>query len=114
MGWDAPDVYDSPETFGLEFVDSIEWVGESYQFDMTVVWKEARGKYYIGDDSGCSCPSPFEGLTKEDLDGPMNKRSLEAALRYRVKENSSEDYHYGVRSRAELEKEVRELLAKLT
>jgi len=105
--------YSSPEKYDLEIVGEIDWEEESYQFDISVVWKEGRGKYYLGDDSGCSCPAPFEDYTKkEQLDGPMNKRSLEAALRYRIKEKASEDKYYG-RPRAELEKDVRELLAKL-
>jgi hypothetical protein len=111
MSWDNNPYYD-PKAFGLELVGSIDWDLESYQFNMTVVWKESRGKYYLADDSGCSCPSPFEGTAKEDLDGPMDKRSLEAALRYRAKTQAKEDGYYG-RPRAELEKEVRELLAKL-
>lgn len=112
MSWNTPDPYYNPEHFGLELVGSIEWVGESYEFNMTAVWKESRGKYYIADDSGCSCPSPFEDYTKkEELDGPMNKRSLESALRYRLKERT--DSRYG-RSLAELEKDIRDLLARLT
>jgi hypothetical protein len=116
MSWDTPNPYYNPENFGLELVGSIDWRDEDYSFDMTVVWKAKRGEYYIGDDSGCSCPSPFEDVTKlEELDGPHNKRALESALRFRVKQNASDgDNYYGSRSRSELEKEVRELLAKLT
>jgi hypothetical protein len=115
MSWDDNPYY-KPEAYGLEIVGDIDWDQESYEFNMTVVWKEGRGKYYIADDSGCSCPAPFERVTsKEGLDGPMNKRSLESALRYRAKTNArdDDDGYYG-RPRAELEKEVRELLAKLT
>ncbi|AVD99346.1 hypothetical protein SEA_BILLNYE_174 [Streptomyces phage BillNye] len=118
MSWSDNPYYD-PSKFGLELVDSIEWDGESYEFNMTAVWKAKRGEYYIGDDSGCSCPAPFENVEKlEELDGPHNKRGLESALRYRLKQNARDEsetsgYRYG-RSYAELEKEVRELLAKLT
>jgi hypothetical protein len=114
MSWDNNPYY-KPEAYGLEIVGDIDWDQESYEFNMTVVWKEGRGKYYIADDSGCSCPSPFENVTsKDELDGPMNKRSLESALRYRAKTNARGDDGYYGRPRAELEKEVRELLAKLT
>ena len=119
MSWNTPDPYYNPEHFGLELVGSIEWDGESYEFNMTAVWKAKRGEYYIGDDSGCSCPSPFENVTKlEELDGPHNKRGLESALRYRLKQNAADEndtrsYRSG-RSYSELEREVRELLAKLT
>lgn len=116
MSWDNNPYYD-PSKFGLELVDSIEWDGEDYQFHITAVWRQARGKYYVATDSGCSCPSPFEDYDKlEDLDGPHNKRGLESILRVKIKENAREgtNSYYGGRSRAELEKEVRELLAKLT
>ena len=116
MSYDSSPYY-SPEAFGLEMVGTIDWRYEDYSFDMTAVWKAKRGEYYLGDDSGCSCPSPFEDVTElEQLDGPHNKRALESALRYRVKQRGSDktDDYYGTRSYAELEKDVRELLAKLT
>ncbi|QIN94148.1 hypothetical protein PP459_gp085 [Streptomyces phage Wakanda] len=116
MSWNAPDPYYNPEAFGLELVGSIDWDYEDYSFNLTAVWKAKRGEYYIGDDSGCSCPSPFEEVTKlEELDGPHNKRALESALRYRIKQNAGTgEGYYGGRPQAELEKDVRELLAKLT
>jgi hypothetical protein len=117
MSYDTPDPYYNPDHFGLELIGSINWDDEPYEFYLTAVWKAKRGEYYLGDDSGCSCPSPFENVTKlEELDGPHDKRALESALRYRVKENAAKDgdnsYRSG-RSRAELEKEVRDLLALL-
>ncbi len=117
MSYDNNPYYD-PSKFGLELVDSIEWDGESYEFNMTAVWKAKRGEYYLADDSGCSCPAPFENIEKlEELDGPHNKAGLESALRYRVKENSADEsddsYYRSGRPRADLEKEVCDLLARL-
>jgi hypothetical protein len=61
-------VYDSPEKYGLELVGSTEWSDEAYQFDMTAVFRDAEGQLYYADDSGCSCPSPFENyIGIEDL-----------------------------------------------
>jgi len=65
MGWGDPDVYYQPEHFGLEIVFS-EDHGGSYEFDMVVVWSDKDGNYYVGEDSGCSCPSPFEMYTSTD------------------------------------------------
>lgn len=90
---------DMPE--GVTFIGDIEWDNEAYQFDMTGIWKTKRGEYWIGDDSGCSCPSPFENVHGiDDLDGPYNKAGLRSALESRIKEGS-----HG-RSEAELRKEV--------
>lgn len=92
---------------GLTFIGDIEWDDEAYQFNMTGIWKTKRGEYWIGDDSGCSCPSPFEDFHSiDDLDGPYNKAGLRAALEHRVKEGHC-------RSEAELRKEVSVLLDSL-
>lgn len=64
MSYGAPDLYNSPEHFGLVVIDEIELDNESYQFNIRVVWREiATGKLYTARDSGCSCPSPFEDYT---------------------------------------------------
>ena len=66
--------YDSDE---LEYIGEVEWTGESYQFDITAVWYHPEsGLFYWGDDSGCSCPTPFEDV--HDLSG------LEAGNRFDV------------------------------
>ena len=107
-------IYYDPQKFGLEMVGEVEWVGASYEFDLTGVWKEKRGVYWIGNDSGCSCPSPYEDLTKEDLYGPYNKAQLKERLETLVAERASEtDNYYGGRTRAELMKDVREILSRL-
>lgn len=56
------DPYSSPEKHGLTMVGEVEWADESYQFDLTAVWRADDGTLYWGDDSGCSCPSPFEDV----------------------------------------------------
>ena len=62
------DVYYSPESFGLKTVGEIEWSGAAYEFDLTVLWVSETGQLYWADDSGCSCPSPFESFDRlEDL-----------------------------------------------
>jgi len=63
MGYNVPDPYNQPERFGLTVVGDIEWDNESCQFNMTMVWTDADGYVYWADDSGCSCPSPFEDVT---------------------------------------------------
>jgi hypothetical protein len=55
----------SPEKFGLTVFVEIEALG-GYEFDTFIIWKDKIGLYYWADDSGCSCPTPFDGVTKEN------------------------------------------------
>lgn len=62
------DLYSSPEQFGLATIGEIQWGVASWDFDLTVVWKrELDGAFVYGEDSGCSCPSPFEDTSLGDL-----------------------------------------------
>lgn len=69
MGWyeDNPNVYYNPEKFGLEIIGTVSWSAEPYQFNYTLVLIDPfDGRIYYGNDSGCSCPSPFEGFTSRE------------------------------------------------
>lgn len=58
-------LYSSPEKFGLV---EVEWSDGCYQFDLTVVWRDTQtGALYFADDSGCSCPVPFESTGRDNL-----------------------------------------------
>jgi hypothetical protein len=60
MGWDEPDVYSQPAKFGLVTIGDVNF-GSGYDYAYFVVWQEAStNKLYYGEDSGCSCFSPFE------------------------------------------------------
>ena len=55
-------------------IDGLEWFGEvslsepCYDFDLIGVWRDpADGSWWWADDRGCSCPTPFEGITRQDL-----------------------------------------------
>lgn len=61
-------IYSSPEKFGLTLIGEIDWSDGCYNFDYTVVWKrEFDGKFVYGEDSGCSCPSPFDDIGVDEL-----------------------------------------------
>lgn len=68
----------------LDVVVSLDDPNASYDFDTFVVWRHKKtGELYYGQDSGCSCPSPFEGISRiEELsrlgDLPSFERELEA------------------------------------
>lgn len=64
-------VYYEPEKHGLILLGSVDLSEPDYSFDMLAVWKDTEG-FYLGTDSGCSCPSPFENYDgKSDLTGPL-------------------------------------------
>lgn len=70
MGWYYNPVSE-PEQFGFdEFVGDAELYPADYSFDLLAVLKNDKG-YYLGTDSGCSCPSPWESHTAEDFTGPL-------------------------------------------
>lgn len=105
------DVYYNPADHGLEIVGEFDWDEPCYSFDICVVWKERRGVYWVGNDSGCSCPSPFEYITdKNELDGPYNKTGLKRRLEGLVEERADDSYGY---SKATLMKSVREILSRI-
>lgn len=82
MSFGAPDVYYQPDNFGLEMIGIINWDDEPYQFDITAVWYHPETElFYIGSDSGCSCPGWFEDFTSlNDLEGPLTKQQVFDAL----------------------------------
>src|SRR5699024_9882982 len=59
---------DSKPDTDYEGIADVEWVGESYEFDMTRVYRKiSTGELFYAEDSGCSCPSPFEDVEESDL-----------------------------------------------
>jgi hypothetical protein len=60
--------FDKPQDFGLEIIHTIA-AEPDYSFDMLVVWNRlSDGALFFAQDSGCSCPSPFEEYyTLDDL-----------------------------------------------
>lgn len=79
----SKDVYHSPEHFGLEIVGQLELAEPDYSFNYGVVWyRPETERFYYAEDSGCSCPSPYEDYTSiESLGKPMTLAELKAELR---------------------------------
>lgn len=66
----------TPEAYGLEYVCEVALSEPDYSFDVLRVLKGEKG-YYIGTDSGCSCPSPFENYAgMDDLTGPLTAEQV--------------------------------------
>jgi hypothetical protein len=84
MGYRNPDVYYNPEAFDLEVIDDIQWGEACYDFNVTGVWRrKSDGQLFVGDDSGCSCYSPFELFSMNDLT-PVTTMELQAHLEDRL------------------------------
>lgn len=113
MSFGAPDVYYQPDNFGLEMIDIINWDDEPYQFDITAVWYHPEsGLFYIGSDSGCSCPGWFEDFTSlNDLEGPLTKQQVFDALNdLRTKEVGGSYFTGNV---SEIDGEIAEITRKI-
>lgn len=67
--WNDANLYYNPEKLGFQTVDSLETKGESYQFDIVLVLRDVTtGEHFWCQDSGCSCPTPFENHSRESLE----------------------------------------------
>lgn len=92
-----PNIYYDPEKFGLKIFGDIDWSDGFYHFDQTVVWQDDEGRLYYADDSGCSCPSPFEGKGVDDLTRCTDIGELQAHLEERL----NDDIHESQREKNE-------------
>jgi hypothetical protein len=69
-----------PEAHGLETIGDVSWTSEQW-FDVTVLFADrTTGALLIGSDAGCSCPHPFEDMTRDDLDPIASVGELQAYL----------------------------------
>lgn len=80
-------LYDNPEKFGLKVLGDIDWSSGYYEFDQTAVWQDELGQMYYGDDSGCSCPSPFEAHNGLEALTACTFPELQAHLEKRLEES---------------------------
>lgn len=81
-------IYYNPEASGLAIVGRLDEDDLSYEYNTLLILKHAEsGKVFHCSDSGCSCPTPFEGYSfkspeEHNLDA-LNKEnwsSFEAAV----------------------------------
>jgi hypothetical protein len=110
------DVYYNPEQYGLMTVGEISFDDDSYQFDMGVVWwHPERHVFFYAEDSGCSCPPPFEDFYAiESLGQPLDLAALTAKLRtLTAKEYGSTDTPVAVQASSVIDR-ARDLVAAVT
>ena len=73
---------------------TIDLEDEPYQFSIVGVWERPDG-YYLSTDSGCSCPSPWESHTDDDLNGPLTWGQAAEELRSIAATSYRDDYASG-------------------
>lgn len=76
-----------PEEFGVKELDQFDLSDGGYRFEYVTVWQSLADPrtLYIGKDSGCSCPSPYEDVQSladlERLNPDNPKPQIEALFR---------------------------------
>lgn len=102
-------VSSTPEQFGFERIGEVDWEDESYSFDFTVILRDLdTGAFYTADDSGCSCPSPFENVGRRDTAGPFTAHEVIAAITERLNSEQERVVSYGYVDRRDVDPHVRE------
>lgn len=78
-------IYYSPEKYGLRTIGEVDFSSGSYEFDTLVVWQDVEtGRLYYAEDSGCSCPCPFDYTTRETITPLANVDELRSRLKHRA------------------------------
>lgn len=89
---------DDPARYGFESVTELDLENEPWQFYIAAVLKNEEG-YYLTTDSGCSCPTPWESHTVDDLTGPLTAEQA----REELSSLANADDRYGSTDPGELE-----------
>lgn len=67
----------------LTFIGEIELAGVSWEFDLLRFYvRPETGAILYANDSGCSCPCPFEGTLVSDLKETSLKRVRDIVINY--------------------------------
>lgn len=62
------DVNDEPNSYGLSWVGTLDEPNLSYEYHTLLVVQHTTGRLFYAEDSGCSCPTPFEDFHFESPD----------------------------------------------
>lgn len=88
-------VYGYGQFEGLSFVGGLELDYEQWQFYEVGVWEDENGGLYISTDSGCSCPTPWENHTRDDLTGPLTEEeAIEEITSLWDNARDNDDYYH--------------------
>jgi hypothetical protein len=67
--------YYYPDKSGLEIIESLN-IYDDYGFDMFIIWKNKDNNLYYAQDTGCSCPTPFEEFNSIEELSPITHNSF--------------------------------------
>lgn len=95
-----------------ETIALVEWRYESWEYDMTEVYRRKDGALFYAEDSGCSCPTPFEFTTEADLTPIRSLADWNRYARGNLGDSSSPDATH--RDITEATKAIREHLGVFT
>lgn len=99
----SENVYRSPEKFGLKILEESD-IGAGYEFNRFVVFSDLEtGELFCAQDSGCSCPSPFEDLVSRDDLTRIGPESIEYFEQQAQRYFSGEE-EYSIRLRVRLQR----------
>ena len=71
MSFISSNPYYNPEVLGLEMISFEE--EPDYNFNIICFWATEDGQIYAANDSGCSCPTPFEDYCGKDQKEVLQK-----------------------------------------
>lgn len=66
-------IYHDPKKFGLEIVAELNDPFSCYDFDTVLALRDQNGRIFWCQDSGCSCPVPFEDVGVDDLSSDLDE-----------------------------------------
>lgn len=92
--------YDNPEKLGLEILGEADLSSGNWEFDIICVWVNRQtNQLYYAEDSGCSCPSPFEnhGFGDDSSSSktivPMTPHEVISHIQMRLTENAKDNWN---------------------
>jgi hypothetical protein len=84
-------MYYDPKSHGAAIVGSVDTIG-GYEFNMLAVFRRLEdGALFFTTDSGCSCYSPFDGVTWDGMEEIRNASWFAGQARKWLREQYSTD-----------------------
>ena len=107
-------IYSSPEKYGLRVIGEVEFSSGCYEFDTFVLWQDVEtADFFCAQDSGCSCPMPFESFNRSNITKVEKLQHLIDLLEDAKKQCYRYDSaYYGEQARAEIDGECAALISK--
>lgn len=87
-------VYGTPERFKLTTLATLNRAhAGDWGFDYVVIWRHEDGTVLWGEDSGCSCPAPFENVRSYNDLNVLNEHTWPEFERA-VRKNTEDDTNH--------------------